>query len=276
MKDHIGLQLYSMRDYFHDAGSLARTTERIREMGYKGIELAGLDSIRHSEALSVIRDSGLCVIAAHVPFSTLAGDLRGVIQRLHDYECTEAVIPLIIESKYRCPEGLESLVQKIHLLSSELSAEGIQLHYHNHNQEMERFAGRRYLDAIFEETSPRELLAELDTYWIQVGGGDPIEFINKYRGRQKMIHLKDAACESHRLSDEALGMRLSAGVGAEIRVTECGNGNMNLKGILKAAKQAGLTWYIVEMDEAYGKTMPEACQISYDNILALMNEVEGE
>ena len=76
-----------------------------------------------------------------------------------------------------------------------------------------------------------EVIFEIDTYWIQHGGGDPASWIRKLKGRLPLVHLKD--------------MGISKGKQV---MTEVGEGNLNWQEILSACKDAGLIWYIVEQD----------------------------
>ena len=39
--------------------------------------------------------------------------------------------------------------------------------------------------------APRNLVGELDTYWVRCGGGDCVAWCRKLRGRMPFIHLKD-------------------------------------------------------------------------------------
>lgn len=269
ISDRVGLQLYSLRDYFHNAKDLALTLEKVKEMGYSGIELACLDSMPHSSALEAVKQSGLKVVGSHIGFGRFLNELPAVIDELHDYECENAVIPIVIEKQYRSYEGALKIAEKVHMIAAQLSAEGISLHYHNHNHEMCQYGGETWLRTLLNNTQPSELKAEFDTYWIQVGGGDPVQYIDDYAGRQTLVHLKDAIVESHRLSDDELGYRLRAGIGAELRITEVGNGNMNIGAILKAGVRAGADWFIVEQDEAFNKSAMEACRISLDNLVRI-------
>ena len=56
-----------------------------------------------------------------------------------------------------------------------LAAAGLVLTYHNHALEFTRTDGRLALELIYEKTDPAHLQAEIDTYWVQTGGGDPVE-----------------------------------------------------------------------------------------------------
>ena len=76
---------------------------------------------------------------------------------------------------------------------------------------------------------------EIDTYWIAHGGGDPAQWINRCAGRLPCVHLKD----------------MSVGPDRQPRMAEVGEGNLNWPVILRACREAGVIWYIVEQDVFY-------------------------
>ena len=88
------------------------------------------------------------------------------------------------------------------------------------------------MEILFDESDPDLVTAELDTYWVQHGGADPIAWIKKLSGRIYHIHLKDMAI-----------------VGRQQVMAEVGEGNLNWPGILAACKEAGVKWYCVEQDK---------------------------
>ena len=47
------------------------------------------------------------------------------------------------------------------------------------------------LELILTNTDSKFLKAELDTFWVQKGGEDPVEWCRKMRGRLPLLHLKD-------------------------------------------------------------------------------------
>jgi sugar phosphate isomerase/epimerase len=128
---------------------------------------------------------------------------------------------------------------------------GLTFSYHNHSFEFERFGGRTGLAIIYEESDPRYLQAELDTYWVQHGGADPILWINKLAQRMPVIHLKDMA-----IIDNQQAM------------AEVGEGNLNWPGILAACQEIGVEWYAVEQDICRRDPF-ESLKISYENLRAM-------
>lgn len=55
--------------------------------------------------------------------------------------------------------------------------------------EFARYNGKYLLDIIKDNT--KNLGFELDIHWIHRGGENPVEFIKKYAGRIRLLHLKD-------------------------------------------------------------------------------------
>ena len=106
---------------------------------------------------------------------------------------------------------------------------------------------------LYEQGSPKHLKAELDTYWVQAGGGDPVAWIRKCAGREPLLHLKDMCVTPSR----------------EQRFAEIGEGNLNWPDILKAAEQGGVEYYLVEQDQCYERTPLESLAISCRNLKAM-------
>jgi sugar phosphate isomerase/epimerase len=107
--------------------------------------------------------------------------------------------------------------------------------------------GHTWLAQLFDRTDPRQVKAELDTYWIQHGGGDPAAWIRRYAGRVPLLHLKDMCITPQR----------------EQRYAEVGAGNLNWPAILAAAADAGVECYIVEQDECYARDPFDSVALSF-------------
>lgn len=44
---------------------------------------------------------------------------------------------------------------------------------------------------MMEQTDPEYVSYEMDIFWIQFGGGNPVELLDKYGDRWKLMHIKD-------------------------------------------------------------------------------------
>ena len=106
------------------------------------------------------------------------------------------------------------------------------------------------LEILFEKGSP-SLCFEIDTYWIQAGGGDPTAWIRKTKGRAPLVHFKDVGL-----------------VDRQFIFAEVGEGNLNWIGIIEACKEAGTVWHIVEQDR-HQRDPFESVAISLRNMKAM-------
>ena len=125
--------------------------------------------------------------------------------------------------------------------------------YHNHNHELARYDGKVWLEMLYAQIPATMLKAEIDTYWITAGGGDPAQWIRKYPGRQPLVHLKDMCVTPER----------------EQRMAPIGEGNLNWPSILKATEEVGSKYILVEQDNHYGVDPFESMAISYRNLKAM-------
>ena len=73
----VGLQLYSLRELA--AADLAGTLEKIRNMGYTGIEFAGLYGHSVEEVKTLMSRYDLIPVSAHVPYAELMADIPGMM-----------------------------------------------------------------------------------------------------------------------------------------------------------------------------------------------------
>ena len=73
IKKPIALQVYSVRE--DAAADFAGTMKKVREMGYDGVELAGLYGMDAAQVKAVLDDDRLSAVSAHVPVNELLDDL---------------------------------------------------------------------------------------------------------------------------------------------------------------------------------------------------------
>ena len=90
----VAVQVYSVRE---DAEKdFAGTMKKIKEIGYEGVELAGLYGKKPSEIKAAIEDAGLVAVSAHVPFQELVADMAGTIQKYVEIGVKFIAIPYLM------------------------------------------------------------------------------------------------------------------------------------------------------------------------------------
>ena len=243
----LGAQLYSVRQSLKNLDDIATSLEKIARIGYRSVQLSGLGPVDKQELAKVIKDSGLIVASTHESWDRFRTDLDNLIAEHKFLGCRHPAIGGL-NKEYHSLEGINKFASELRPVAERLASEGMDFSYHNHNHELTKYDGITWLERLYSALDPRDLKAEIDTFWIQAGGGDPADWIARLGPRQPILHLKDMVfCESRQ------------------RFAPVGEGNLNWPAILKAARKARVEYYMVEQDETYGMDPFEAMAISYRN-----------
>ncbi len=227
----IGAQLYTLRDYLKTPEDIAKSLKKVREIGYEAVQISGMGPIDTRELKKILDGEGLKVCATRTSFPQLQNEFEKVIEDQKILECDFTAVGSMPE-EYQNEEGYRRFAKEATEIARKLKEEEIIFGYHNHSFEFQKYGDKVGLEILFDESDPDLVTAELDTYWVQHGGADPIAWIKKLSGRIYHIHLKDMAI-----------------VGRQQVMAEVGEGNLNWPGILAACKEAGVKWYCVEQDK---------------------------
>lgn len=229
-KSMIAAQLYTVRDFMKTPDEIAKSLKKVKALGYEAVQLSGHGPISDEELKKMVDDAGLIIAATHTSYELIRDEPNKVIDQHKLFECKHVAIGGL-PGEYISAEGYVRFAKEASSAVKKLADAGLIFSYHNHSFELEKYGDRTGLQILYEESDPKLFNSEIDTYWIQHGGGDPAEWIRKLKGRAYLVHLKDMAIKDHRQ------------VFAEV-----GEGNLNWPAILSACKFAGTEWYIVEQD----------------------------
>jgi len=245
----VAAQLYTVREHLKTPTDLAASLHKIKDIGYHAIQLASVESIPEEDLAAMMADAGLTCCSSHEDSQQLLDDPHAVAERLHKLGCALTAFPHPGDVKLDTLDDVKALAARLNAAGKVLHDAGISLCYHNHSIEFRRFDGRLILDVLYQETDPRYLQAEPDTYWIQYGGGDPEDWCRKLKDRLPVLHLKDYM------------------ITPDSRPTfaEIGRGNLNWKAIIAAAEEGGCQWYVVEQDICDGDPF-DSLRISFEYI----------
>lgn len=241
----IGAQLYTVRDFCKTTEDFAKTLERVAQIGYTTVQVSGTCAYDPAWLDRELKKNGLTCPLTHISPDRIRDDTLAVIRDHEVFGCGHIGIGALPKA----PDGLaeiDTFIADFLPAAKTIREHGKRLLYHNHQFEFGRYNKEKtYLEHILE-SFPQDLLGiTLDTYWVQVGGGNPAEWLTKLRGRVPCIHLKDLAIER-----------------MEQRMAPVGSGNLNFDAILSAAESAGTEYLFVEQDDAYGKDPFEELSIS--------------
>jgi len=243
----IGAQLYTVRNQCQNLEDFAESLKKVADMGYRTVQVSGTCPYPASWLKEQLDHNGLRCVLTHIPVSRLTDALDQVIADHTVFDCPYiglgywAFDPERGMSYDRWMELFPPIARKI-------ASAGKLFMYHNHDQEFQKQEGRRILEHLAGALPPQQMGFTLDTFWVQVAGGDPAEWLEKLSGRVPVIHLKDYAC------------------GRKMAVV--GEGNINFARVFEKAEAAGTAYMLVEQDDCNGEDPFECLRRSYENLHA--------
>jgi len=231
------LQLYTVRDHLEQ--DVPGTLQRVREIGYEHVELAGTHGLTPAEFKAALDAAGLHPISAHMGYEEITGEPQAVAEAAQTLGVDHVVVPCIDGAHTPDKEGWLTCARAMDAAGAQLREAGLNLAYHNHAHEFETYDGATVYDLIMGTAAPEHLAAEIDTFWVQYAGLDPVRLVEQYRDRCPLLHVKD--------------MR-----DAEPKAfAEMGAGILDWPAIFEAAAD-GVAWYIVEQDTCPGDSLESA------------------
>lgn len=230
----IAAQLYTVRRHMQTPKEIAAGLKRLRLIGYEAVELSGVGAIHNDELAAMLKGEGLACCATHESGEDLFHRAHVVIERLRKLNCGVAAYPWPgTNPPFHTLGEIKAFAKQLNDTGRILREAGITFCYHNHHMEFRRVDGRTVLEILYAETDPAFVRAELDTYWVQFGGGDAADWCRRLAGRLELLHMKDYAINTKN----------------EVVFAEVGSGNLNWPGIVAAAESAGCRWFVPEQDE---------------------------
>ena len=226
----VAVQLYTLRNHLKTPTDIAATLRKVRAIGYEAVQLSGLGPIEDEELMRILDGEGLICCATHEGSTEILDQVDTVIAHLQKIGCRYTAYAWPAGIDFGNPDHITTLARKLDASAAAMARAGQVLTYHNHSLEFVHYQGKPVLEYIYSSTS--HLQAEIDTYWVQAGGGNPVTWCERLKGRLPLLHIKDYAC----------------GADGKPFFAEIGHGNLDWDGIISAADGAGCLWYIVEQD----------------------------
>ena len=247
----VAVQLYTLRDFTKTPADIAATLKKVRALGYQAVQASALGPIEENELLKMLHGEGLALAATHEDAATILDSPHAVVEKLKKLNCKYTAYPFPRGIDFSAESQIHALARKLDAAGAVLREAGQVLSYHNHAIEFVKFGDKLVLEMIYDETSPQNLQAEIDTYWVQYGGGNPVEWCQRLANRLPLLHMKDYKFMRENKHEMA----------------EIGVGNLDWKAIIAAAEKSGCEWFIVEQDYCPGDPF-DSLKASFDYISA--------
>jgi sugar phosphate isomerase/epimerase len=240
----LAVQLYTVRDIL--GGDFKGVMTQISKLGYAGVEFAGFYGIPADEMKQLLRELHLEAVSSHTSLELLENHFDEITSYNKAIGNNNIVIPW---TEMRTYEQYLSILVRLKKVCKKLAEMGFSVHYHNHAHEFATHEGKYLLDCLFTEM--KCLGVELDVHWAARAGVSPVDYIIQYATRIKLLHMKDLIRQ-----------------GDEVDYAPVGTGELDFKGILKAAS-THTEWLIVENDAPRNGSM-EDITISIRNLKKLL------
>jgi len=230
-----GVQTYTFRRSI--GNDPAKTLDTIKAMGFTEIEGGG-GRIAPEDFKKLCDERGISIPSTGADYGQLVRAPDSIVMRAKALGSKYVMCAWIPhENGVLTLENAKRAVEDFNKAGKYLKENGLIFCYHAHGYEFQPYEDGTLLDYIFKNTNPEYVSFEMDIFWIQFGGGDPVALLKKYGDRWKLMHLKDMR--------KGIKKDLTGGTSQENDVA-FGTGQMDIPAILKEAKNIGIKHYFIE------------------------------
>lgn len=248
----VALQLYTIRDLMKQ--DFKGTVEKVAQIGYDAVEFAGYGGLSANEVKQLLKNTGLQVAGTHEGFEGMQANTEERIAFNLGIGNKNIVVPSM-PGKWRKSDadGIKEFAAEMNKLGAKVHDAGMQLLYHNHWFEFTELEGGTIYEILLKNTDASLVKLEIDVAWAQRGGKTPSDLIREKGDRVKMLHMKDFLGDGN------------------YTLAPVGTGIVNMSAIIKAAREVGVQWFIVEQDRMKRPPL-EAIEISLKNMRKLLKQ----
>ena len=238
----IGAQFYTVRSLCQTLEGLSDTLKKVADIGYRIVQLSATCPYDAEWMKRQLAMNGLRCVLTHTPVPRLTGETEQVIREHEVIGCAHIGLGYYSFDPEK-GDTYEKFMETYTPVAREIAGAGRMFMYHNHDQEFKKLDGKLIIEKLAEDFAPDRMGFTLDTYWVQVGGGDPAQWLERLSGRIPVIHLKDCA----------YGRKMSV----------VGEGNINFDRVFEKAEAGGTKYMMVEQDDCGGEDPLECLRRSY-------------
>lgn len=230
----IALQLYSLREQMK--ADVKGSHQLVSDWGIKYLEGGGTYGMELDEYKNFLQSVNLSMIAVGADYNKLKENPQEIIDNAKAYGAKYATCFWIphTSGNFSFKEAKEA-VELFNRTGKMFKDAGITLTYHPHGYEFKTHGDGFLFDYILENA--RNFDFNMDVFWVQMGGGDPLAIMKKYPNKFPLLHLKDRA-------HGTLGNTNGSG-DVETNVV-LGTGDIDIKGLIKQAQKSGTKYLIIE------------------------------
>lgn len=286
--ERIGVQFFSLPKLLEK--DLEGTLKMLSNMGYKEVELygpypfstdadkkawqdlgpalgfngSGFYGRTAAQMKDLLNANNLTAPSLHVNLGTLEDRMDQLGEAAQVVGAEFVTLPAIPQERRKTLDDYKKMADTFNKIGAAAKKAGVKFAYHNHGYGLQKMNGQIPIKIILDNTDPALVFLEMDLYWTTAGGADPVEYLKTYKGRYRLMHVKDMM-KKVRFSGD--GSDPKQWVELFPFMTTAGNGVVDLKTILPAARANGVRHFIVEQDIVADPEV--ALKKSYDYLASL-------
>lgn len=170
-----GLQLYSLRNQFKI--DVPGTLNLIKSWGITNIEGGSSYGIPLEDFKKMLTDRGLKMRSFQGGFMDLKNNLEKVVKDAKDYDAKYVMCAWIDHDGDSFDfANTKEATEVFNIAGKRLQEEGVTLVYHAQDYEFQNYGDGSLFDYMAENAE--HFGFEIDVYWIQHGGANPMELLN--------------------------------------------------------------------------------------------------
>ena len=244
----LGVQTYTFRRSI--STDPVKVLDTIKMLGFTEIE-GGSGRMHPSEFKKLCDERGISIPSTGAGYEDLVNKIDSVVWRAKMLGAKYVMCAWIPHQNNELTfENAKKAVEDFNRAGKILKENGLTFCYHAHGYEFQPYEGGTLLDYMFKNTNPEYVSFQMDIFWIQFGGGDPVALLKKYGNRWKMMHIKDMRKGTKK---DLTGL---TSVENDVALS---TGELDLPAILKEAKRIGIKHYFIEDESSsYATQVPQS------------------
>jgi sugar phosphate isomerase/epimerase len=261
----LGLQLYSVRELLPT--DYEGTLKEIGALGYREVEAAGYFNHSAAEVKQAMSTAKLNLVSAHYSSDDLHQQLDPILAFGKELGLSYIICSF---PGFKDPSRLKNMsprdrahaftledwrwnAEQFNAIGEKVSAAGLKFGYHNHTMEFHETEGVVPYVELLRLTDPSKVTMELDCGWVIFGGGNPVEYLQKYPTRISMLHVKDFKA-----------IDASSSMTHRPTIAELGQGTIDYRPIFQEAAKAGNVKHCFVEQEGFDVPAMQSLKIDAD------------
>ena len=211
-------------------------------LGFSG---SGYFGYNKKDVKMMLQDNDMSTHSVHTDLTTLEDHMDALAEAGQYLGFKYVALPAIPPELRTNVEDYKRIGERFNKIGENAKSKGLKFAYHNHGYGLQESDGVVPFEYLMEITDPNLVFLEMDIYWTTAGGVNPIDYLEKYKDRYQLMHVKDMKEHKTFAGD---GGDPSQWIELFPFMATCGKGVLELDKIIAKGKEVGVKHFLVEQD----------------------------